>query len=92
MENINKQNYISFPTSTAVRKIGTTIAARSLGVTENELICKQMSHQPSVSSRFDKATCGAQDAAHAMDGLMQGEQRPTLDTKVNARWTKWKHQ
>ena len=54
-----------------------------------------MSHQPSVSSRFDKATCGAQDAArayHAMDGLMQGEQRPTLDTKVNARWTKWKHQ
>ncbi len=48
-----------------------------------------MSHQPSVSNY--KATCGAQDAArayHAMDGLMQGEQRPTLDPKVNARWTK----
>ncbi len=48
-----------------------------------------MSHQPSVSSRFYKATCGAQDAArayHAMDGLMHWIQKLMRDG------LKWKHQ
>lgn len=55
----------SIPTSTEARKIGTTLAVRTLDTQSNSLINSQMSHQDSVAQRYYSCTTGSADAAKA---------------------------
>ena len=61
---INKLQ-VTIPTSTMVRKIGTTCAARLLDPTANGLVTSQMSHHSAVSIKHYRCTAGAEDAASA---------------------------
>lgn len=62
---LSEQLKIAVPCSTKARKIGATLASRSLGSHDNELICTQMSHSMAVHNKNYKATRGIMEAAQA---------------------------
>jgi hypothetical protein len=70
---------IDIPSATMARKIGATCAARCLDYQTNQLITKQMSHQPHVSAMYYEAVRGIDDSAKAfqcMESLRTGKPQP----------------
>jgi hypothetical protein len=70
---------IHIPTSTMVRKIGSTCAARSLDPTSNGLVTSQMSHQSAVSIKHYRCISGTKDAAVAFN-IMEELRAKKLET------------
>ena len=58
---------IEIPSATLARKIGATCAAKSLDYQTNQLVTRQMSHQPEVSARYYEAVHGIEDSAKAFE-------------------------
>ena len=99
MEAILKRHLrIEIPSATLARKIGATCAARSLDYQANQLVTKQMSHQPEVSARYYEAVHGLEDSAKAFKTMESLRKNPqscrgepsssgTATPRLNSRWT-----